>query len=525
MTRHEIGLKGIRLRKAEGGDGRTIEGLAVPFNRTIDTWEGAETFDSDCQFEGLDEAKLCYQHGELIGTITQARTQEDGLHIQARIADTETGRDVVALLDEGALDSLSIGFVPIEDERDRDGITHRRKVRLLETSLVSWPAYQDAKLTDHRNHDQTTAATQLNEESEQDMPNDDIQKILDRQDEMAETLRKIQAAPKEAKPAPIGGEYRDAGAFLKSLAIGDEQAADLYRRLQERDWTGAGITDTDPTATWVADLVRILTIKRRITNLIDHKPLPAEGMTLSYHVLDNDTTTTGEQKKEGDTLPYGKIKLGDKSASVQTFGGYTSVSRQVIERSTTDYLSTLMTALVNSYAKNSEQGSRDALYGAIKGVDDTARLSIGKTLSATKPNDWLGLIVDASEEFDERNANLEVLGVSADVFKTIASLTDNGDRFMNVSGANVNQLGSIDVKGVTGNLLTLEVRLLPKADAGTACFIDHTAVTMWESPNAPFRLQQDNMLNLTRDYSVYGYAAHGETFPDGLLPVKFTPQV
>ena len=81
MNRHEIGLKGVCLRQAEEGDGRTLEGIAVPFNQIIDTWEGAETFDPDCRFDEADTAKLCYQHGELIGRITSAESREDGLHI------------------------------------------------------------------------------------------------------------------------------------------------------------------------------------------------------------------------------------------------------------------------------------------------------------------------------------------------------------------------------------------------------------------------------------------------------------
>ena len=35
-------------------------------------------------------------------------------------------------MDEGALDSLSVGFVPLEDERDENNVTHRRRVRLME---------------------------------------------------------------------------------------------------------------------------------------------------------------------------------------------------------------------------------------------------------------------------------------------------------------------------------------------------------------------------------------------------------
>ncbi|WP_368105447.1 HK97 family phage prohead protease, partial [Bifidobacterium bifidum] len=147
MQRHDIGFRGVCLRAADEGDGRTLKGVAVPFGSVIDTWDGAETFDRDCVFDDVESAKLCYQHGELIGRITNAEPLDDGLHVTARISDTQRGRDVAALLRDGALDSLSVGFVPIESETDKQGVTHRKRVRLLETSVVSWPAYEAAKVT------------------------------------------------------------------------------------------------------------------------------------------------------------------------------------------------------------------------------------------------------------------------------------------------------------------------------------------------------------------------------------------
>lgn len=73
----------------------------MPFGDVIDVWGERETFDPDTVFEGLDSAKLYYQHDTLIGSITSGENREDGLHITARIADTQQGRDAVALLDEG----------------------------------------------------------------------------------------------------------------------------------------------------------------------------------------------------------------------------------------------------------------------------------------------------------------------------------------------------------------------------------------------------------------------------------------
>ena len=108
------------------------------------------------------------------------------------------------------------------------------------------------------------------------------------------------------------------------------------------------------------------------------------------------------------------------------------------------------------------------------------------------------------------------------MFKSIAHLTDDGNRFMDVSGSGVDRLGSIDTTDITGNLLRVPVVLMPGAVAGTAAFLDRESVTVWESGNAPFQLQDENILNLSKDYSVYGYAAHGVTLPEGIMPIKFT---
>ena len=60
MNRIDIGLRGVCLRSSDEGDGRTLEGIAVPFGQIIDTWDGQETFDPDCVFDDVDSAKLSY---------------------------------------------------------------------------------------------------------------------------------------------------------------------------------------------------------------------------------------------------------------------------------------------------------------------------------------------------------------------------------------------------------------------------------------------------------------------------------
>lgn len=387
IEKRTIAWKGLTLRSADDSGTSTVEGVAVPFGDIIDTWDGAETFDRDCSFEGLDEAKLCFEHGETIGRITKAESTDDGLHITARISDTARGRDAMTLIRDGVLDSFSVGFIPLESQKDRDGITHRRKV----------------------------------------------------------------------------------------------------------------------------------------SQLLTHDTLPATGMSMEYHVVTSDTTAVGKQETEGSELSFGKVAFGTKTADINTYGGYTSLSRQTIERSTTPMLNTAITALQNAYAKATEKAVRDHLYAEIKAQRDAssnANKIDAPQLANMTIDDWVSLIIDASELADDRNVSLTRLAVSKDVLKALVKLKDTGDRFFNLSGDRSDTIGSFDLTGVAGTFMRIPVVLLPNADAGLASFIDPAAVTVWES-GGPAQLTDGNVTGLTNSYSVYGYMAVATTHADGLIPVKF----
>lgn len=514
IEKREIAWKGLKLRSADDGGASTVEGIAVPFGDIIDNWDGAETFDRDCAFEGLDEAKLCFEHGETIGRITNAESMDDGLHITARISDTARGRDAMTLIRDGVLDSFSVGFIPIESQKDRDGITHRRKVRLLETSIVSWPAYQNAKIT-------KSAAPAVEQRKEETM-NDEA--IKDSLTALQEEQRGIKAAlanmSQHAEPAMLGAEWRSQGEYLRSLFQGDERAIAFQKESRDLITTG----DTGNTATWIRDDLRLIEQRRKVMNILSHEALPATGMTMEYNVVTKDTMTSDKQSAEGAALPVGKLTFGTKSVNIDTYGGYTSLSRQTIERSNTPMLNTALRALNNAYARHTEQAVRAALYDLIKTErdkeSDANKIDAPKALSAMTPDMWAGLILDAAEIMDDRNADMARLCVSKDVALALISLTDSGSRFMDISGKGSDTIGSFDLTGVVGDLMRVPVYMLPKAPTGTAAFLDPATITCWES-GGPTQLTDGDITKLTADYSVYGYMAIGTTFSEGVLPILF----
>lgn len=515
IEKRTIAWKGLTLRSADDEGTTSVEGVAVPFGDIIDTWDGAETFDRECEFQGLDEAKLCFEHGETIGRIIKAESMDDGLHITARISGTSRGRDAMTLIRDGVLDSFSVGFIPLESQKDRDGITHRRKVRLLETSIVSWPAYQNAKMT-------KSAAPAVEQRKEETMEDEAIKDSLTA---LQEEQRGIKAAlanmnQHAAEPAAHGAEWHSQGEYLRALFQGDERTIAFQKESRDLITTG----DTGNTATWIRDDLRLIEQRRKVMNILSHEALPATGMTMEYNVVTEDTMTSGKQSAEGAALPVGKLTFGTKSVNIDTYGGYTSLSRQTIERSSTPMLNTALRALNNAYARHTEQAVRTALYDLIKAerdkTSDANKIDAPKALSSMTPDMWAGLILDAAEIMDDRNADMARLCVSKDVALALISLTDSGSRFMDISGKGSDTLGSFDLTGVVGDLMRVPVYMLPKAPTGTAAFLDPATITCWES-GGPTQLTDGDITKLTADYSVYGYMAIGTTFSEGVLPILF----
>ena len=151
------------------GDGRTVSGVAVPFDTVtkVRDWEGTydEVFRNGSFAKTIEErgdrVKLLTQHQRHllpIGRATLLREDPTGLYGEFRVAKVERGDEVLQLVNDGALDAFSIGFRPVRTEwNDDKDFAERIEVRLDEVSIVAFPAYDDALITDVRATDQAGA--------------------------------------------------------------------------------------------------------------------------------------------------------------------------------------------------------------------------------------------------------------------------------------------------------------------------------------------------------------------------------
>ena len=471
---------------------REVIGRAVPYGDTIDIGGGSSERFVSGSVDLDSHVKLFRDHKDIIGKVQAMEEREDGLWIRAKVSNTKLGDETLALVKDGAINSFSIGFVPLVDEK-QDRTIIRKKVKLKEISLVAFPAYENASVTEVREikeetqmenittPDYTTAITEVRNHAEE------LERRLD-----------VLAADKTAVASDKEIKFRSYGAYVKAVAAGDEEALEQHRVFAD---TSSVLANSILKNAWVADTVRILDMGRPTYNVFSSAPLPSDGMTIEYPTLSTNTSAIAEQAAEGDTLTFGKIALGSATAAIKTYGGYTAMSRQVIERSSVNYVDAAFRAMAAAYAKKTNEVVKAQL------VTDAANFAQG-TLATYSADNVMGLLAQSAIDVNnETGLPLQFILCGSNAFKGMAKTVDGSGRPILSAQAAVNTYGSINPVGLTGTIMGLPIVFDPSLPANALYIGNSAALTTYESAGAPFRLNAEEITNLSQQFSVYGYLA------------------
>ncbi|WP_455952501.1 HK97 family phage prohead protease [Arcanobacterium haemolyticum] len=494
---------------------RTLTARAVPYGESTnlfgDLWE---RFEPGALQESSLGVKLRLEHAETIGVITAFENRADGAYITAKISDTVAGRDAYTLLKDGALKSVSIGFrsdpdsMQIIESKDRTDIVHHR-AELLEVSLVSFPAYENAAVTNFRSLHEPV------KEKEIPMHNEELTEIRSMLEDHSRRFDAItdRLAESHAEDSNPLVKYRSLGEYVKAVVGQDETAL--------RDYEGATTTNLGDTMrpAWIERTLSQMIEKQRLTNLFNHTfDLPSKGMSLEFPVFGEDSLAVEKQEEEGKDLPFGKITLTTGTAPINTYGGASRASRQLIERSTSTYLDVLFQRMALHYARSIEMGTRTLFNASVTSQKAKKSINIEHSdVTQTTVNDWIKAIIGAAEYYDDTDFPLTGLIVNSETFLKLATLNEQ-PKALKFSGSPDDKQGEISVKTLSGSISSLSVIQAPITNE--AVFYSKSAIEIKESPGAPFRLQDENIINLSKDFAVYGYAAHFAPDLSALLPVK-----
>ena len=488
---------------------REVSGMAVPYGVATGV-EGYTELVEPGAVQDRDGIKLFWRHQEPIGLITKAEHTDAGWNITAKISQTPRGDEVYTLLRDGVIDKFSIGFQPVKEFTDEDGTVHRTEILVREVSLVPFPAYEDAAVEQVRsapNHKEDPAMGATTTDA-------DLTEVREAIDDISRELALVKS--NTTPPEPAGDQFRSFGHYVKAVASGDEAALRAY--------TGATTGDAILKDAWIGNLTRILGGRQPVKNAFTTGALPSTGLKVEYAKLKSDTTQVTKQASEGTDLAYGKVAIETATADVETYGGYSELSRQVIERSDVGILDTTFTALAVKYATAIETKVRTVLNAAFDASGAGALQSV--TLPSTGDDDikWISALIDVAQKFDDNERTLAGLFVSKPVFLTLAAIAGK-DRFMQVAGgpAGQNAAGTINVPQLGGSLANIPVRILPGWTTGNKVLAyDPLAIKTLESPGAPLRLQDENTVNLSKSFSVYGYASSFVQAADGLVKIALS---
>ncbi len=392
-------------------ESRTVEGYAVPWDTPTNVGEYVEQVERGAITDS-GSIKFFGEHRTPIGKVIETRDEDKGFWFKARISETSAGNDYLTLARDGVLDRFSIGFRPVEQKRSNDGVITRSKIDLREISLVSFPAYEGAELTKVRSEGQPQQ-TKDNQMTENVISAADLDEVRASVDELTRSV----ALMTTNTSAPKGDLTRSAGELLKGITKGDEEITRAYN--------GAVMADTIMQDAWIGNLVEILHEKQTVASTFTRGSVPATGMSVEYAVLESDTTQVADHA-EGKDLAFGKVSITTKTASIETVGGYSSLSRESIERSDIGILDTTWQAIAEKAYRASELKARAAF---------NAGVTAAETLTGDiKTQDGvIKLILDLAEAYDNLGLSFDGLFLDKASFLALYAVKAN-DRILQVNG-------------------------------------------------------------------------------------------
>jgi HK97 family phage prohead protease len=420
-----------------------ISGLAVPWDVVATVSDGQKIrFERGAFNVDQKAAKLIQNHdlGQLLGVVDNLDDAEAGLEFEAVLADTAAGRDAVALIKAGAYDAVSVGANPVKFTTDPEGVMSVTEAQLIELSLVSIGAYEEAVITEIA----AEAPADADEQGEQD-PEDHTDNTEQENLEMSEA--KTEAQPIEAEATtptyPIvyaaKPELPSAVEYISAILKGGHEFDAMRKRVQAAA-PEIGTIDTPgilPTPI-LGPVYNNVIAFRPVVDAIGSRAMPGGGKVFIRPEVTTHTSIA-QQAAEFDTLQSGTLVVTDNQVTKASFGGFVQISEQDLDWTDPAILSIVLDDLGRVYAQQTDNEAADAL---VAGATVTENFTVA---SINDPTEWARWFYAAAQGIlSTSNGNLpNHVFVSPNIWAALGELTDSSDRPLFPQVGPMNAFGSM----------------------------------------------------------------------------------
>ena len=417
MIKFNAQLVTLDAAAEDGTPTRTITGLAVPWNvvANLSNDVGPVKFlEGSISVDG-PMPKLLEYHDDtrIIGRVTERVSSSEGLLFTAKLSATRAADDAMALLADGSISAVSVGAIPIKFKRV-DGVMEVSEARMIELSLVSFPAYADAEIQSV--YASAEDKEEIPEEETPPQPSEEDEPMLEPTTvEAAVATQPIYATAKQEFKMPSAGEW------MAAQFAGGSIAAEFNARLRAAapSVTTADLDGIMPTPI-VAPIYSGIQGLRPVVDAIGARAMPAGGKVFIVPKITTHTSIGGPETQNA-TITAGQFIVDDVQVTKGIYGGYVQLSEASIDWSDPEVLGALLEDLGKKYALFTDDVAADALL--------TGTTQATGNVAPTDPADWVQKIYAcANTILSSGNYLPDHLFVSGDVFAQLGTLSDTSDR-------------------------------------------------------------------------------------------------
>jgi HK97 family phage prohead protease len=485
---------------------RTISGKIVPLNvEAGSTNYGKVIFESgSIEIDDPKAIKLLSQHDikKPIGRMVSFSESEDAIYATFSVSRSQRGTEALILAEEGLQSGLSIG-VEVIKSKIKDGVTYVSSSRMVETSLVTEPAFKSAQVTDIAAEE----AEKVEEAVTETQPKES-ETVVEETTAVEATPSVEAAAVEAARPTVTAMAYTKprieitAAKYAENTiraALGDESARQ-YLLAADNTTDNAGLVPTRQ----LSEIINPLgTTIRPSIDAISRGVLPDAGMTFEIPKI-TQMPAVGEVAEDAAFTDTDQ-NSAFLSVSVKKYAGQQTFSVELLDRTSPAFFDELVRNMAAAYAKTTNAAVNAAL---IAGATADATTTVTYPTAA----ELLGIVARGSASVYAATAGLpnpfaRNMVVSTGQWSNIMSLNDSG-RPIYTASQPMNAGGQVAPTSLLGNVAGLNLYVDPTNAGdgdGTILIVNPDAYTWYESPTYRLRAESTAAGSVTIGY--YGFGA------------------